>query len=39
LITSNIERRAQLAGQRGPAKTGPSLLARMVPGTKPKETV
>ena len=39
LITSSIERRAQLAGQRGPARTGPSLLTRMLPGTKPKETV
>jgi polar amino acid transport system permease protein len=38
LITSHIERRGQLAGQRG-AKTGPSGLARMLPGTKPKETV
>lgn len=38
LVTSHIERRAQLAGQRG-AKTGPSLLARMLPGTKSKELV
>jgi His/Glu/Gln/Arg/opine family amino acid ABC transporter permease subunit len=33
LITSHIERRGQLAGQRG-AKTGPGLLSRMLPGTK-----
>jgi His/Glu/Gln/Arg/opine family amino acid ABC transporter permease subunit len=33
LITSHIERRGQLASQRG-AKTGPSLLSRMLPGTK-----
>lgn len=38
VITSHIERRSQLAGQRG-AKVGPSLLSRMLPGTKPKETV
>ena len=38
VITSHIERRSQLAGQRG-AKTGPSALSRMLPGTKPKETV
>ena len=38
VITSHIERRAQLAGERG-AKTGPSGLARMLPGIKPKETV
>lgn len=38
LITSHIERRSQLAGRRG-ARTGPSGLARMLPGIKPKETV
>lgn len=38
VITSHIERRSQMASQRG-AKVGPSLLSRMLPGTKPKETV
>lgn len=38
VITSHIERRGQMASQRG-AKVGPSLLSRMLPGTKPKETV
>lgn len=37
LITSNIERRSQLAGQRG-AGTGPGLLARMMPGNRATET-
>ena len=36
LITSHIERRSQLAGQRG-AKTGPGLLSRMLPGTKARD--
>jgi His/Glu/Gln/Arg/opine family amino acid ABC transporter permease subunit len=36
LITSRIERQSQLAGQRG-AKAGPSLLSRMLPGTKVQE--
>jgi polar amino acid transport system permease protein len=36
LITSRIERQSQLAGQRG-AKVGPSLLSRMLPGTKVQE--
>lgn len=38
VITSHIERRGQMARQRG-GKVGPSLLSRMLPGTKPKETV
>ena len=36
LITSRIERRSQLAGERG-APTGPSLLSRMLPGTRVQE--
>jgi His/Glu/Gln/Arg/opine family amino acid ABC transporter permease subunit len=36
LITSQIERRSQLAGERG-AKVGPSLVSRMLPGTKVQE--
>jgi His/Glu/Gln/Arg/opine family amino acid ABC transporter permease subunit len=36
LITSRIERQSQLAGERG-APTGPSLLSRMLPGTRVQE--